>query len=108
MAAAALVELSGGSAEASASAVSFALMNVMGLVCDPVGGLVEVPCVYRNVLGVVNAVAAADMALSGIHSLLPADEVIEAMGRVGRAMPASLRETGEGGCAACQSARRTL
>jgi L-serine dehydratase len=104
MAAAALTELSGGSAEAAASAVSFALMNVMGLVCDPVGGLVEVPCVYRNVLGVVNAVSAADMALSGIKSLLPADEVIEAMGRVGRAMPASLRETGEGGCAACASA----
>ncbi len=106
MAAAALTELSGGGAEAAASAVSFALMNVMGLVCDPVGGLVEVPCVYRNVLGVVNAVAAADMALSGIKSLLPADEVIEAMGRVGRSMPASLRETGEGGCAACASARR--
>ena len=106
MAAAALVELSGGSAEAAASAVSFALMNVMGLVCDPVGGLVEVPCVYRNVLGVVNAVAAADMALSGIRSLLPADEVIEAMGRVGRSMPSALRETGEGGCAACASARR--
>lgn len=106
MAAAALVELSGGSAEAAASAVSFALMNVMGLVCDPVGGLVEVPCVYRNVLGVVNAVAAADMALSGIRSLLPADEVIEAMGRVGRSMPEALRETGEGGCAACPSARR--
>jgi len=106
MAAAALTELSGGSAEAAASAVSFALMNVMGLVCDPVGGLVEVPCVYRNVLGVVNAVAAADMALSGLKSPLPADEVIDAMGRVGRSMPSSLRETGEGGCAACPSARR--
>ena len=106
MAAAALTELSGGRAEAAASAVSFALMNVMGLVCDPVGGLVEVPCVYRNVLGVVNAVAACDMALSGIRSMLPADEVIDAMGRVGRSMPASLRETGEGGCAACASARK--
>jgi L-serine dehydratase len=105
MAAAALVELSGGAAGA-AQRVSLALMNVMGLVCDPVGGLVEVPCVYRNVLGVVNAVAAADMALSGIQSILPADEVIDAMGRVGRSMPASLRETGEGGCAACPSARR--
>jgi L-serine dehydratase len=106
MAAAALVQLYGGSAEASASAVSFALMNVMGLVCDPVKGLVEVPCVYRNVLGVVNAISAADMALAGIKSMLPADEVIDAMGRVGRQMPASLRETGEGGCAACPSARR--
>jgi L-serine dehydratase len=106
MAAAALTELFGGSAEAAASAVSFALMNVMGLVCDPVKGLVEVPCVYRNVLGVVNAVAASDMALSGIRSPLPADEVIDAMGRVGRSLPAALRETGEGGCAACPSARR--
>jgi L-serine dehydratase len=106
MAAAALTEMSGGGAEAAASAVSFALMNVMGLVCDPVGSLVEVPCVYRNVLGVVNAVAASDMALSGLRSPLPADEVIDAMGRVGRSMPAALRETGEGGCAACPSARR--
>ncbi len=106
MAAAALVDLSGGSAAEAASAVALALMNVMGLVCDPVGGLVEVPCVYRNVLGVVNAVAAADMALAGIMSPLPADEVIDAMGRVGRSLPASLRETGEGGCAACPSARR--
>ncbi len=106
MAAAALVDLSGGRAAQAASAVAFALMNVMGLVCDPVGGLVEVPCVYRNVLGVVNAVAAADMALAGIESPLPADEVIDAMGRVGRQLPASLRETGEGGCAACPSARR--
>lgn len=105
MAAAALVQLYGGSAQAAASAVSFALMNVMGLVCDPVKGLVEVPCVYRNVLGVVNAVSAADMALAGIRSMLPADEVIDAMGRVGRQMPASLRETGEGGCAACPAAR---
>jgi len=106
MAAAALTELSGGSAEAAASAVAFALMNVMGLVCDPVGGLVEVPCVYRNVLGVVNAVSASDMAMAGIRSPLPADEVIDAMARVGRSLPASLRETGEGGCAACPSARR--
>ncbi len=108
MAAAALTQLSGGSAEAASSAISFALMNVMGLVCDPVGGLVEVPCVYRNVLGVVNAVSASDMAMAGIRSLLPADEVIDAMGRVGRSMPASLRETGEGGCAACPAARSTV
>jgi L-serine dehydratase len=106
MAAAALTELMGASALQAAHAISFALMNVMGLVCDPVGGLVEVPCVYRNVMGVVNAISAADMAASGIESLLPADEVIDAMGRVGRAMPASLRETGEGGCASCPSARR--
>ena len=106
MTAAAAVELCGGTAEMASHAVSFALMNLMGLVCDPVGGLVEVPCVYRNVAGVSIAVTAADMALSGIPSLLPADEVIDAMARVGRSLPASLRETGEGGCAACPSARK--
>ena len=87
-------------------AVGFALMNVMGLVCDPVGGLVEVPCVYRNVSGVTNALCAADMALCGIECPLLADEVIDAMKRVGDAMPAALRETGDGGCAACSSCKR--
>lgn len=106
MAAAALVELGGGSPRMAAHAVGFALMNVMGLVCDPVGGLVEVPCVYRNVSGVANALCAADMALCGVECPLPADEVIDAMKRVGEAMPASLRETGEGGCAACPGCPR--
>lgn len=106
MAAAALVELGGGSPRMAGHAVGFALMNVMGLVCDPVGGLVEVPCVYRNVSGVTNALCAADMALCGIECPLLADEVIDAMKRVGDAMPAALRETGDGGCAACSSCKR--
>ncbi len=106
MAAAAAVELRGGTAQMAGAAVAFSLMNLMGLVCDPVGGLVEVPCVYRNVAGVAVALTAADMALGGIESILPADEVIDAMGRVGRMLPGSLRETGEGGCASCPSARR--
>ena len=103
MAASALVELYGGTPEMSAHACAFALMNMLGLVCDPVQGLVEVPCVYRNVGGVSQALCAAQMALSGIQSPIPADEVILAMKKVGEALPASLRETGEGGCAACRS-----
>ena len=106
MAASALVELYGGTAEMSAHACAFALMNMLGLVCDPVHGLVEVPCVYRNVGGVSQALCAAQMALSGIRSPIPADEVILAMKKVGEALPASLRETGEGGCAACRSVCR--
>ena len=105
MTAAALVELMGGTPSMAADACSFALMNTMGLVCDPVGGLVEVPCVYRNVGGVGNAFTSADMALSGITCPIPPDEVILAMKEVGDAMPASLRETGEGGCANCPSMR---
>ena len=106
MAAAALVFLRGGSAQQSADACAFALMNVMGLVCDPVRGLVEVPCVYRNAAGVAGAFVAADLALAGIPSPLPPDEVIDAMKAVGEQMPPSLRETGEGGCAGCPSACR--
>lgn len=101
MAAAALAELAGGTAQMASDACAFAMMNSLGLVCDPVDGLVEVPCVYRNVAGVAVALTAADMALAGIRSPIAADEVIDAMKAVGDAMPASLRETGEGGCAAC-------
>lgn len=101
MAAAALVELRGGSAEACGHAVAFALMNMMGLVCDPIDGLVEIPCVYRNIAGIANATTAADLALAGIKLIIPVDEVIDAMGDVGRALPESLRETGLGGCARC-------
>lgn len=101
MAAAALVELRGGSAEACGHAVAFALMNMMGLVCDPLDGLVEIPCVYRNIAGVSIATTSADLALAGIKLILPVDEVIDAMGDVGRALPESLRETGLGGCARC-------
>lgn len=106
MAAAALVYLRGGSPRQSADACAFALMNVMGLVCDPVGGLVEVPCVYRNASGVAGAFVAADLALAGIPSPIPPDEVIDAMKAVGEQLPPALRETGEGGCAACPSVCR--
>ena len=104
MAAAALVHVRGGSARQCADACGFALMNVMGLVCDPVRGLVEVPCVYRNASGVAGAFVAADLALAGIACPLPPDEVIDAMKTVGEQLPPALRETGEGGCAACPSA----
>lgn len=103
MAAAAIVYLKGGSAAQSADACSFALMNLLGLVCDPVKGLVEVPCVFRNVGAISVALTAADMALSGIVCPIPCDEVIDAMRQVGDALPSSLRETGEGGCAGCPS-----
>ena len=106
MAAGSLVYLAGGSAEQIATAVGFALQNLLGLVCDPVAGYVEIPCVKRNVIGAVNAVSCADMVLAGIKAKIPADEVIEAMGQVGLKMDSSLRETGEGGIAACKTARR--
>ena len=93
MAAGALVALRGGEGEQIGHAVAMALKNLMGLVCDPVAGLVEVPCVKRNVIGAVNAVSAADMALAGIESRIPVDEVIDAMGEVGRRMPVEFRET---------------
>ena len=105
MTAAAAVTLRGGSSRQAADAAGFALMSVMGLVCDPVGGLVEVPCVYRNVAGAAQALAAADLALAGIACPLPPDELIDQMKAVGDLMPAALRETGLGGCAACPSAR---
>ena len=100
MAAAALVFLKGGTPEESADACAMALMNLLGLVCDPVAGLVEVPCINRNVVGAMNAVGCADMALAGIRSRIPPDEVIDAMRAVGDMMPPALRETGEGGLAA--------
>jgi L-serine dehydratase len=100
MAAGALVALRGGSGEQICDAVAMSLKNLMGLICDPVAGLVEVPCVKRNVVGAVNAVSAADMALAGIQSRIDVDEVIEAMGEVGRRMPVEFRETALGGLAA--------
>lgn len=100
MAAGALVSLRGGTNEQIGHAVAMALKNLMGLVCDPVAGLVEVPCVKRNVIGAVNAISAADMALAGIESRIPVDEVIDAMGEVGRRMPVEFRETALGGLAA--------
>lgn len=100
MAAGTLVFLRGGSPEQMGHAVAMALKNLMGLVCDPVAGLVEVPCVKRNVIGAVNAIAAADMALAGIESRIPVDEVIDTMGDVGRRLPVEFRETALGGLAA--------
>ena len=100
MAAGALVSLRGGTNEQIGHAVAMALKNLMGLVCDPVAGLVEVPCVKRNVIGAVNAISAGDMALAGIESRIPVDEVIDAMGEVGRRMPVEFRETALGGLAA--------
>ena len=104
MAAAALVYLHGGSAVQMANAAAMALKNMMGLVCDPVAGLVEVPCIKRNAAGAMNALCAAEMALAGIESRIPPDEVIDAMAAVGAALPSSLRETGMGGIAASPTA----
>ena len=103
MAAAGLTYLRGGSAEAVAHSCSMALSNLLGLVCDPVAGLVEVPCVKRNVIGAVNAVTSSDLAIAGIRTRIPPDEVIDAMKEVGESLPARLRETGEGGLAATPS-----
>lgn len=106
MAAAALVYLRGGTPEACGHACAMALKNLLGLVCDPVAGLVEVPCVKRNVVGVVNAISCANMALAGITSRIPADEVIDAMAEVGAAMSADLRETARGRLAATPTAQK--
>ncbi|MBQ8830113.1 MAG: L-serine ammonia-lyase, iron-sulfur-dependent, subunit alpha [Oscillospiraceae bacterium] len=108
MAAGAVVYLSGGDSEAICHAAAMALKNLMGLVCDPVGGLVEVPCVKRNVIGAINAISAADMALAGIKSKILPDDVIDAMKDVGDKMHSSLRETGEGGVAGTHSAREQI
>ncbi len=105
MAASALTEMSGGDATACLNAAAIALKNILGLVCDPVAGLVEVPCSKRNTMGVANAIAAADMALAGITSVIPLDEVIKAMKEVGRALPFELKETAKGGVAASKTAR---
>lgn len=99
MAAGALVYLRGGEDEQLVHAAAMALKNLLGLVCDPVAGLVEVPCVKRNVIGAVNALSTADMALAGITSRIPPDQVIDAMREVGEAMNETLRETGKGGVA---------
>ena len=105
MAAAALCYLKGGTPAACAAAAAMALGKLLGLVCDPVAGLVEVPCVKRNVVGAVNAVSCANMALAGIDSAIPCDEVIDAMGRVGLQLSPDLRETGAGGLAATPTGR---
>ncbi|WLR43567.1 L-serine ammonia-lyase, iron-sulfur-dependent, subunit alpha [Bacillus carboniphilus] len=105
MASAALVELLGGTPSQSAEAMAITLKNMLGLVCDPVAGLVEVPCVKRNAMGAANAMVAADMALAGITSRIPCDEVIDAMYKIGQTMPSALRETAQGGLAATPTGR---
>ena len=99
MAAGSLAYLQGGDEHQIIHAAAMALKNLLGLACDPVAGLVEVPCVKRNVVGAVNAVAACDMAMAGIQSAIPPDEVIDAMRGIGQVLPACIRETGEGGLA---------
>lgn len=105
MAAGALTEMSGGTPEQAAHAFAIALKNLLGLVCDPVAGLVEVPCVKRNAMGAAIASVSADMALAGIKSVIPPDEVVQAMYRIGRLMPSALRETALGGLAATPTAK---
>ena len=106
MAAAALVQLAGGSPEMVSHAVALAIKNLLGLACDPVAGLVEVPCVKRNGFVAVHAMVAADMALAGVESVIPADEVIDAMNRIGRSMPSAIKETAEGGLATTETGLR--
>ncbi|MDO5135681.1 MAG: L-serine ammonia-lyase, iron-sulfur-dependent, subunit alpha [Eubacteriales bacterium] len=106
MAAAAAVELSGGTPDMIDSAVAAALKNILGLVCDPVAGLVEIPCIKRNASGAVNALTAAELALAGIQSAIPADEVIWAMKKVGDMMPSALKETAKGGLAATPTGKK--
>lgn len=105
MASAAIVEMAGGTPAQSAEAMAITLKNMLGLICDPVAGLVEVPCVKRNAMGASNAVVAADMALAGVTSRIPCDEVIDAMYKVGQRMPSAFRETAQGGLAATPTGR---
>jgi L-serine dehydratase len=104
MAAAALTEMSGGTSEQSMHAAAIALKNIMGLICDPIGGLVESPCSKRNASGVVNAMISADMALAGVASIIPFDEVVEAMKNVGTGMHQDFKETARGGIAITRTA----
>lgn len=99
MAAGAAAFLQGGDSDTICHAAAMALKNLLGLACDPVGGLVEVPCVKRNVIGALSALSATDMALAGVRSKIPPDEVIDAMRSIGVAMPACIKETGKGGLA---------
>ena len=101
MAASAAVELLDGTPEQCLDAATTVLMNMLGLVCDPVGGLVEYPCQNRNAAGAANALVAAELALSGVRQHIPFDKMLETMYAVGRRMPAELRETALGGCASC-------
>ncbi|MDA3847259.1 MAG: L-serine ammonia-lyase, iron-sulfur-dependent, subunit alpha [Vallitaleaceae bacterium] len=106
MATVALIELMGGSPNQIGHGAAIALKSVLGLVCDPVAGLVEVPCIKRNAIGVAQVFAATDMALAGIESVIPIDEVISAMKAIGDEMPTSLKETSESGLADTKTGRR--
>lgn len=108
MAAGALTELRGGTPEQAVHAVGLALKNSLGLICDPVGGLVEIPCIVRNGFGAVSALAAADMALAGMRSVIPSDEVVQVMLEVGSAMPEKHRETAKGGLATTPTGKRIM
>lgn len=103
MASAALVYLCGGSVEQALYAASFSILHVLGLICDPIAGLVEYPCTFRNASGAVNAIISADMALAGVKSVVPFEEVVKTMDRVGKEIPYTSRETGLGGIAACET-----
>src|SRR5512140_854733 len=108
MGAAAVAWLGGGSDQQVSTAVALALQGMLGLICDPIGGLVEIPCIYRNASAAMQAIAAAEMALAGLDFPVPADEVIDVMGEVGRRMPTAYRETAQGGLAASPSARKLV
>jgi L-serine dehydratase len=108
MAAGALTELRGGTPQQAVHAVGLALKNSLGLICDPVAGLVEIPCIVRNGFGAVTALAAADMALSGVKSVIPSDEVIQVMLEVGSSMPDTHRETAKGGLAQTPTGKRIM
>lgn len=101
-----VVDLLGGTTEQMGDALALGIKNLLGLACDPVAGLVEVPCVKRNGMDAVIALTAAEMALAGIHSVIPPDEVIDAMGKIGHLLPASLRETSQAGLAVTPTGRR--
>ncbi len=108
MAAGAAVELLGGTPRQSAQAVAITLKNMLGLVCDPVAGLVEVPCVKRNAAGAAQCFVAIDLAMAGVESVIPPDEVIDAMASIGRAMDSRFKETAQGGLAATPTGKRLI
>lgn len=108
MGAAAVTWLGGGDNDQIATAIALSLQGMLGLICDPIGGLVEIPCIYRNASAAMQAIAASEMALAGLDFPVSADEVIDVMGEVGRKMPVAYRETALGGLAATPSARRLV
>ena len=108
MGAAGVTWLAGGAPDQVATAVALSLQGMLGLICDPIGGLVEIPCIYRNATAAMHALSAAEMALAGLDFPVPADEVIDVMGEVGRKMPVAYRETAQGGLAATPTARQLV